>query len=153
MVDDAPGVSRVFDADALHVTLTAAPIDIGALQAHVADPAAGAVLSFVGTVRNSKQGKTVLGIDYEAYATMAEKALRTIAATMLSRWPVQRVAIVHRVGRLAVGDPSIAILLSTPHRAEGFEALRYGIEAVKSEVPIWKKERFLDGSVWVQEGS
>lgn len=137
----------------LHVALTEAPIDLPALQRAVADPAAGAVLCFAGTVRDHKNGRAVIGIDYEAYGPMAEKELRRIGSEMLSRWKASRVALVHRLGRLAVGDTSIVILVATPHRAAGFEALRHGIESVKKDVPIWKKERFADGEVWVQEGS
>jgi molybdopterin synthase catalytic subunit len=95
----------------------------------------------------------VLGIDYEAYAPMAERVLHTIAAEAARRWPVRGIVIEHRIGPLAVGDASVAIVLSTPHRAEGFEALRFAIETLKQDVPIWKRERFEDGDVWVQEGS
>jgi molybdopterin synthase catalytic subunit len=137
----------------LHVALVAAPIDVAALHDEVADDGAGATLLFVGTVRNEKEARRVTHIDYEAYATMALRRLQAIAGEIAARWPVRRVALVHRVGRLEVGDASIAIVLSTPHRAEGFEALRFGIESVKKDVPIWKKEHFQDGAVWVQEGS
>jgi molybdopterin synthase catalytic subunit len=137
----------------LWVEITPSPIDLAALHRRVGEPGAGAVLAFVGTVRDSKTGREVIGIDYEAYAPMAAKELRRIGDDMLARWPARRAVLVHRIGRLAVGDASIAILVACPHRAEGFEALRYGIESVKRDVPIWKKERFLDGEVWVQAGS
>jgi molybdopterin synthase catalytic subunit len=123
----------------LHVALVAAPIDVAALHDEVADDGAGATLLFVDTVRNEKEARRVTH--------------KAIAGEIAARWPVRRVALVHRVGRLEVGDASIAIVLSTPHRAEGFEALRFGIESVKKDVPIWKKEHFQDGAVWVQEGS
>src|SRR5262245_28492259 len=116
--------------ESLWIELVERPIDIAALQARVAHPGTGAVLAFIGTVRDSKLGRRVLGIDYEAYAPMAEKVLRRIGREMQERWPVERVALVHRFGRLGVGDASIAILVASPHRAEGFEALRHGIEAV-----------------------
>ena len=137
----------------LRVQITDRPIDVPALLQHVQDAGAGALLSFVGTVRDSKNGRRVLRIDYEAYASMAEKVLRRIGTEMLERWPARRVVLVHRIGRLEVGEASIVILVSTPHRAHGFEALRHGIEAVKRDVPIWKKEHFEDGEVWVQQGS
>jgi molybdopterin synthase catalytic subunit len=140
-------------SDELLVEITTRRIDVGQLEARVGHPGAGARLVFVGTVRDSKHGRAVLGIDYEAYTPMAEKVLARIGRDILSRWPVLRLALVHRIGALAVGDASIAILLACPHRAEGFEALRYGIEAVKRDLPVWKKERFEDGEVWVQEGS
>lgn len=135
------------------IDITELPIDAAALVERCGDARAGAVLLFLGTVRDSKAGREVLGIDYEAYAPMAKKELERIGREMMERWGCVRVALVHRVGRLSVGDASIAIVAATPHRAEGFEALRHGIESVKRDVPIWKKERFADGDVWVQAGS
>ncbi len=137
----------------LHVAITPAPLDVGALQDLVARPGAGAILSFVGTVRDEKLGRRVLHIDYEAYESMAERVLRQIGTEMCVRWPECTAALVHRIGRVEIGAASIAIVVSTPHRAEGFEALRYGIEAVKRDLPVWKREHFEDGAVWVQEGS
>jgi molybdopterin synthase catalytic subunit len=135
------------------VALTESPLDVQAWCDQVADPGSGAVLVFVGTVRDSKHGRRVIGIDYEAYPGMAERELRRIGDEIRSRYAARRVALVHRLGRLEVGDASVLIAVSTPHRAAGFEALRHGIEALKMDVPIWKKERFEDGEVWVQEGS
>jgi molybdopterin synthase catalytic subunit len=135
------------------VALTEAPLDVRAWCDRDADPGSGALLFFVGTVRDSKHGRRVIGIDYEAYPAMAEKELRRIGEEMRSRYGTRRVALVHRLGRLAIGDASVIIAVSTPHRAAGFDALRHGIESLKKDVPIWKKERFEDGEVWVQEGS
>jgi molybdopterin synthase catalytic subunit len=137
----------------VHASVTRAPIDPGALLELVAQPGAGAVLSFVGTVRDEKLGRRVLYLDYEAYEPMAERVLHRIGTEMCTRWPACAVALVHRIGRVEIGTASIAIVVSTPHRAEGFEALRYGIETVKRDLPVWKKEYFEDGAVWVQEGS
>jgi molybdopterin synthase catalytic subunit len=137
----------------LRVLVTGTPLEPGAYLDEVGDAAAGAVLSFVGTVRDHKDGRRVLRIDYEAYEPMAVKVLQQIGATMLRRWPVRRAVLAHRVGRLEPGEASVAIVLSTAHRAPGFEALRYAIEALKKDAPIWKKEHFEDGEVWVQEGS
>jgi molybdopterin synthase catalytic subunit len=137
----------------LFAALTTAPIDVPALTARVAGPAAGAVLSFVGTVRDSKQGRRVVGIEYEAYEPMARRVLERIGTEMCTQWRATGVALVHRLGRLEVGEASIAILVATPHRADGFAALRHGIEAVKRDLPVWKREHFEDGAVWVQEGS
>ena len=103
----------------LRVEVTERPIDVAALHREVDDAQAGAVLAFVGTVRDSKLGRRVLRIDYEAYAPMAEKVLRRIGGEILARWPARRVVLVHRIGRLEVGEASIAIVLSTPHRAAG----------------------------------
>lgn len=135
------------------IALVPEAIDTAALIARAGDPGAGAVLSFVGTVRDSKSGRRVLRIEYEAYEPMAYKVLQRIGAEIGGRWPVLAVALVHRTGRVEVGEASIAIVVATPHRAAGFEALRYGIEAVKRDLPVWKHEFFEDGAVWVQEGS
>lgn len=141
------------DGATLRVAMTSAPIDVEALHAEVGDAGAGCTLSFVGTVRNEKQGRRVTHIDYEAYASMAERQLQRIGEQLIGRWPLRRVVLVHRIGTLQIGDASIAIVFSAPHRPEGFEALRFAIESVKKDVPIWKKEHFEDGAVWVQEGS
>jgi molybdopterin synthase catalytic subunit len=143
-VDESGGVT---------VALTEDPLVVQTWCDRVADAGAGAVLAFVGTVRDSKHGRQVIGIDYEAYAPMAERELRRLANDIRSRFGARRVAVAHRIGRLAVGDPSVVIAVSTAHRAEGFDALRHAIETLKKNVPIWKKERFEDGEVWVQEGS
>ena len=139
--------------EALRVQMTHAPIDLAALHAEIADPGAGAVLAFVGTVRDHKQGRRVLGIDYTAYEPMAHKLLQRIGRDILARWSLRRVILVHRLGRLEVGEASVAILVASPNRAAGFDALREAIESLKRDAPIWKKERFEDGEVWVQEGS
>ena len=128
-------------------------IDVAALHAEIGDAGAGALLAFVGTVRDSKHGRRVQRIDYEAYEPMARQALERIGRELLDRWPVRRAVLVHRIGTLEVGEASVAILLSTAHRAPGFEALRFAIETLKTDVPIWKREHFEDGAVWVQEGS
>ncbi|HZM17266.1 MAG TPA: molybdenum cofactor biosynthesis protein MoaE [Candidatus Krumholzibacteria bacterium] len=139
--------------DRLRVALVHERIDLGALYAAMGDPGAGAVLAFAGVVRDSKNGRRVLRLEYEAYESMAAKALERIGKEVLARWPVRRVVLVHRVGMLQVGETSVAILVATAHRAPGFEALRHAIEVLKKDVPIWKKEHFEDGEVWVQEGS
>ncbi len=138
---------------AMRAAMTHAAIDLAALHAEIGDPGAGAVLVFVGTVRDHKQGRRVLGIDYVAYEPMAHKILQRIGREILARWSLRRVILVHRLGRLQVGEASVAILVASPHRAGGFDALREAIEALKQDAPIWKKERFEDGEVWVQEGS
>jgi molybdopterin synthase catalytic subunit len=136
----------------LHVAVTQSPIDFSELHGAVQDAGAGAILSFVGTVRDNKNGRAVLRIDYHAYDSMAHRVMQRIAQEASERWPLQRLAVVHRIGMLEVGEASVAIFLSTAHRAAGFEALRFVIEELKRDVPIWKKEHFEDGEVWVQEG-
>ena len=139
--------------ESIRVQMTHAAIDFASLHAEIGDPGAGAVLAVVGTVRDHKQGRKVLGIDYVAYEPMAHKILHDIGRDILKRWSLRRVILVHRLGPLEVGEASVAILVASPHRAAGFEALRAAIEALKKDAPIWKKERFEDGAVWVQEGS
>lgn len=127
-------------------------IDRAAAQAVVAFPGAGALLTFAGTVRDNHRGRPVTAIEYHAYESMAAKELAGIEAEIRRRWPGTRVEIVHRLGCLQVGETSILIAVASPHRAEGFDALRLAIESVKKSVPIWKKEMYPDGHAWI-EGS
>ena len=109
---------------------------------------------FLGVVReNSPTGKPVRYLEYEAYPGMAEREMEAIAVEIAARWERAAVAIVHRTGRLAIGEASVAIAVATPHRAAAFEACRYAIDRLKETVPIWKKEVFTDGSEWVGLGS
>jgi molybdopterin converting factor subunit 1 len=115
----------------------------------VADPGAGAIITFVGTVRNTARGSAVLYLDYEAYPAAAEKMLARIGDEIAERWGIDRVAITHRIGRLQIGEASVAIAVSSPHRNEAFEACHYAIERIKQIVPIWKKEYYADGDIWI----
>jgi molybdopterin synthase catalytic subunit len=129
--------------------LTRDPIDLAALV-DGARPEDGAVCLFVGVVRNESGGRETVAIDYEAYGPMAESEIARIAAAVSSEWPRARVRIFHRVGRLAVGEASVAVLATAPHREEAFAACRAAIDRVKKKVPIWKKEIRPDGSSeWV----
>jgi molybdopterin synthase catalytic subunit len=125
------------------------PLAIEPVAALVADPGAGAIITFAGVVRDHARGKGVVALEYEAYAPVAERMLAQIASELAARWPVLRVAIWHRVGRLAVGETSVVIALSVPHRQEGFAACAYAIERLKEIVPIWKKEIYADGATWI----
>lgn len=137
----------------ISIEITREPIDAAALAATVSDPGCGATVTFLGTVRDEHHGRAVLRLDYDAYAGMAEREMRAIAEQVVERWSVRRVTIVHRLGTLEVGEASIGIALSLPHRADGFDALRHVIDTFKQTVPIWKREHFADGeAVWV-EGS
>jgi molybdopterin synthase catalytic subunit len=129
------------------------PIDLSALERAVAFAGAGAIVSFAGTVRDHTAEHRVIALEYEAYPEMAERFLRKIGAELAERWPGIRVAIVHRVGRLLVGEISVAIAVASPHRAAAFDACRQAIERLKQDVPIWKKEIREDGSIWVGVGS
>ena len=129
------------------------PIEVAEVEALVKHPGAGAVVSFTGTVRNQTKGLDVEALEYEAYRSMAEKYLAQIGGEVLERWPGTRVAILHRVGRLTVGEASVVIAVASPHRADAFEGCRHAIERLKQDVPIWKKEIRADGSIWVGVGS
>jgi molybdopterin synthase catalytic subunit len=135
--------------------ITDNPLDLGALVALVSDPAAGAVATFVGTSRRTSSNaarveKAVETLWYEAYEPMAVKRLGEIGAEAARRFEVTRVAAWHRVGEVRIGEASIAIAVSAPHRAAAFDACRFVIEEVKRSLPVWKRERFADGETWVE---
>lgn len=134
----------------LLVRLMEEPIDIPALIAEVSHPACGALAMFLGVVREPNLGHRTLAIDYHAYSEMAEQVMAEIASEAAARWEVERIAVVHRLGRLRVGEASVAILVSAPHRRAGLEAASYLIEELKARVPIWKKEHFEGGEVWIE---
>ncbi|HEX8408541.1 MAG TPA: molybdenum cofactor biosynthesis protein MoaE [Thermoanaerobaculia bacterium] len=129
--------------------LTDDPIDPRALVSSVMRDADGAYVLFEGVVRNHHEGKAVESIFYDAYRPMAEKEMDAIVRELGARYPQVALAVVHRLGRLFVGDSSIAIVASSPHRAEAFEACRMMIDRIKETVPIWKKERGPDGEEWL----
>ena len=119
------------------------------LLAVVADPDAGAIATFLGTTRRTNRGRNVLKLEYEAYREMAESELRRIGEEARKRWPICRVAIVHRVGEVPLGEASVAIAVSAPHRAEAIHACHFAIDRLKHVAPIWKKEHFEGGEVWI----
>jgi molybdopterin synthase catalytic subunit len=132
------------------IRLTTEPIDYHALTEQVRRPDCGAVVLFLGTVRDLTEGKVTTALDYEAYPGMAEKKLAEIEEEARQRWPIGDIVLVHRLGHLEVRDVSVAVAVSCPHRAEAFEACRYAIDRLKQIVPIWKKENWADGSSeWV----
>ena len=134
--------------------LTDEPIDVVALEAQVAGLGHGAVVSFVGRARNtSDDGRGVLELEYEAYPEMAERVLDEIANEVARRWPAAAVGVVHRVGLVPLGEAAVAIVTAAPHRSEAYEANRFVIEAIKERLPIWKRERFADGSEWKRPGA
>lgn len=110
----------------------------------------GAVVTFVGTVRVTNQGRTVLRLEYEAFEPLALKAFATIAAEVSGRWPAARIALHHRTGSLAPGEASVVIAAASPHRADAFAACRYVIERVKQIAPVWKREFFEGGDCWIE---
>ena len=123
-------------------------IDTDALIRHVRTGADGAIVTFDGCVRNQSHGRRTLYLDYEAYESMALAKMREIAAEVHAKFPIDRVAVAHRLGRLEIGETSVFIAVSAPHRAAAFDACRYAIDTLKRSVPIWKKEYFEDGAVW-----
>ena len=130
------------------VRLTDCEIDVQSVRDAISRDEAGAVLVFEGVTRNHHDGRTVMRLEYEAYAGMAEAQMSAICTEISSRWPGVRVAIVHRVGVVAVGEASVVMGVSAPHRDEAYAASRHAIDTLKSSVPIWKKEIYADGSVW-----
>jgi molybdopterin synthase catalytic subunit len=131
------------------IAITQVPIDTQEVIAAVQADGAGAINVFIGTVRNQTQAKPVVQLDFEAFDSMALKKMQQIADQAASRWPIQKVAIVHRKGSLQIGDAAVVIAVSTPHRKASFEACEFIIDTLKEVVPIWKKEIFEDGAVWV----
>ena len=113
-------------------------------------PGVGAVATFLGLVRDHHQGRQVTHLEYEAYVPLAEKALARIVSEAAGQWPDARLAIHHRIGRLAIGEASVAIVAASPHRADAYAASRYAIERIKQIVPIWKHEYFAGGDAWVE---
>jgi molybdopterin synthase catalytic subunit len=137
-------------SQAVVVRLSADPLSVDEALSSVADPGAGGTCVFVGTVRDASPAGEVTGLHYEAWDDLAEARLREIAAELHDRWPLRRVAILHRTGDLAVGEASVVIAVSAAHRAEAFEACRHAIERLKEDVPIWKKESLVSGEAeWV----
>ena len=132
------------------VRLTHEPIDYAALTESVRSPHCGAVALFLGTVRDLTGDEVTEFLDYEAYAPMAEKKMAAIEEELRERWTVGEVALVHRLGRLGVGEISVAVAVSAPHRAAAFDACRFAIDSLKLLVPIWKQDNGSDGTTtWV----
>ncbi len=139
----------------LSCKVTEEPIQLEELFQKVVRREAGAVTTFVGTVRELTHGRRTLYLQYEAYESMALRQMEQIVKEMKERWPVVAVAMAHRLGRLEISDIAVAIAVSSPHRPEAYEANRYAIERIKQIVPIWKKEHWEDGEEWVgnQQGT
>src|SRR5262249_39675913 len=131
------------------ILLGDAPIDVEQLEEEVANPAAGAIVTFAGTTRRDNVGRRVLRLEYEAYEPMALSEMRKLAREAGQQWEIIRIAIRHRVGVVEVGEISVAIAVAAAHRAEAFEACRFAIDRLKEIVPIWKKEYFEGGEVWI----
>jgi molybdopterin synthase catalytic subunit len=139
----AHGVGVLFE-------LSVDPLDARRLEAAVAHKGAGAICTFTGVVRDSSRGRSVTHLDYEAYAEMATAQMRKIGEEIAERWPEARVAMAHRTGRLEIGEASVVVSVSCPHRAEAIAACKWGIDRLKESVPIWKKEHAADGTYWIE---
>ncbi len=135
------------------IAITTAPINYQRLVEEVRTPAAGAVVLFLGTVRELTAGKQTLSLVYEAYTEMAQKQMAAIAEEAATRWPIAKLAAVHRIGPLGLGEVAVAVALSTPHRAAAYEANTWIMEAIKARVPIWKQEHWADGTTEWQHPS
>ena len=139
----AHGVGVLFE-------VTARPLDARRMETAVAHKGAGAICTFTGVVRDSSRGRSVTHLEYEAYAEMATAQMRKIADEIAEKWPEARVAMAHRTGRLEVGEPSVVVSVSSPHRGEAIAACKWGIDRLKETVPIWKKEHATDGTYWIE---
>jgi MoaE-MoaD fusion protein len=145
-----PPVSGGADAPWIgSISIAHGPIDVAALERAASDPAAGAIVTFAGTTRSENAGRRVIRLEYEAYEPMALSEMRKIACQAGERWPIVRIAIAHRVGVVEIGGTSVAIAVAAAHRAEAFDACRFAIDRLKEIVPIWKKEYFEGGEVWI----
>ena len=129
--------------------LTDQAIELSELLAFVGDPAAGAVATFIGTTRDNNEGRSIISLDYEAYPGMAEQEMAKLGAEAAQKWEITRMAIVHRTGNVPIGEASVAIAVSAPHRDDAFKACRYAIDELKKRVPIWKKEIYQGGEIWI----
>jgi len=129
--------------------IVAEPIDVAAVSAAVSDAATGATVTFIGTTRDENEGRRVTRLEYEAYPDMALAEMRKIGETARQRWNVAHVAIVHRIGVVPLGEASVVIAVSAAHRRPAFEACHFAIDRLKEVVPIWKKEHFEGGEIWI----
>ena len=146
----AAPLPAVRQSDDAYFAVTADPIDSAALGRRIQSGGDGALLTFEGVVRDNSKGRRTLYLDYECYVPLALKTIEEIGRGVLARFDARRIAVVHRVGRLAVGETSVAIVVAAAHRRAAYEASRAAIDTVKKRVPVWKKEYFEDGEIWVE---
>jgi MoaE-MoaD fusion protein len=142
---------QIFDAAAGHFfALTREPIDTAAISKQLLAGVDGALVNFEGVVRNNTKGRSTKFLDYECYEPMAIKTMAGIGHELATAYAISRIAMVHRLGRMEVGETSVAVIVTAPHRKPAFEAALEGINRLKRTVPIWKKEHFTDGEIWVE---
>ena len=145
-----PPVSGGAHAPGVMFEVTTEPLDARRVEHAVEHPGAGAVCTFTGVVRDNSRGRSVTHLEYEAFESMAVAEMRKIAAEIGERWPEARVAMAHRTGRLEIGEASVIVCTSAPHRAEAIAACKWGIDRLKESVPVWKKEHASDGTFWIE---
>ena len=131
------------------IRITRGKIPLERLVRAVGDPGAGAIVTFLGTTRNANEGRRVVRLEYEAYGRMATREMTALAAEAGRRWPLRKVAMMHRIGVVPVGEASVGIAVSAGHRAEAFAACHWLIDRLKEIVPIWKREHFRGGQIWI----
>ena len=136
-------------AENIDIRILETPLSVSTCVDFVGDDGTGGLVTFIGTVRNNTKGRPVVRLEFEAYVPMAVSEMRKIAEAAAEQWPVKKIAVHHRVGHLDIGDIAVVIAVSTPHRKAAFAACAYAIDTLKETVPIWKKEIFEDGEVWV----
>lgn len=132
------------------ISITEKPINLNDILLHSKDDSAGATTLFLGSVRDHNEGQNVSGIYYETYKEMAQSVLLEIESEVFKKWNIKKFIAIHRIGDLKIGEVSVAVSISTEHRSDAFEACRYAIDAIKTRVPIWKKEKTVTGQQWVQ---
>jgi len=132
------------------IRITADPLEPQPFIEHVRRDESGAVALFLGVVRNNNLGRRVLHLEYDSYTEMAEKKLRQVAEEVTARWPITDIAIAHRTGRVEIGETSLLVVVSSPHRHEAFEACQQAVNRIKEVVPIWKKEVWEGGESWLE---
>ena len=136
--------------DLVRISITSGTLSVEEALAFVADPGAGGTCVFAGTVRDHSDAGAVTALTYEAWETLARTRMQEIAEQIIEKWPIRKVAILHRTGTLAIGETSVVVACSAPHRSDAFDACRHGIERLKEDVPIWKKEALVSGEAhWV----
>lgn len=144
--------SGVASHESVKIEVTDSPLDASAVLAFVQDPAAGAVVLFTGTVRDHSVGREgVTKLEYEAYEGVVTDKIAEVVEAAMQRWPIRKVAAIHRTGSLEVGEPAVMVAVSTGHRTDAFPACRFVIDELKRSVPIWKKEHWPGGAEWVRE--
>ena len=149
MADNGSIKLQMEKGNMIDIQLLTSPLDLQECMDFVSNPSAGGIVNFVGTVRNQTQDKPVLKLEFEAYTPMAISEMRKIAERATVKWPVEKIAIHHRTGTLNIGEIAVIIAVACPHRIAAFAACQFAIDTLKETVPIWKKEFFEDGAVWV----